>query len=112
MKPESTLKTFSCRNLSSKNLENISKAINDIDFNQVTMNKQVDDQLNSFKDLILKILDDYAPERTIKIKHKNYFPWVDEELIKLKHYRDQLHKNYAKSKQTEDSLILVKHITN
>ncbi|CAF1053108.1 unnamed protein product, partial [Brachionus calyciflorus] len=100
--PESTLKTISCRNLSSKNLENISIAIKDIDFNQVLMNNQINDQWNTFKDLILKVLDDHAPERLIKIKHKNYFPWGDDELIRLKNYRDQLHKNYAKSKQIED----------
>lgn len=98
-KPEVVRKSIKCRNLSLKNLAKITQAINNTDFGEIN---NIENYWENFKLLILNILDNFAPERLITVKHKDYFPWIDEELLQLKYHRDQLHKNFKTSGLSED----------
>ena len=50
----------------------------------------MDDKFFTFKKLIVDVLDNIAPMKTIRIK-KNNLPWVDAEMRKLFQERDRLH---------------------
>jgi hypothetical protein len=55
-----------------------------------------------FKDKILHLLDKIMPEETIYIKTKDFFPWIDNDLLYIKHLRDSSYKNYKKNDSIDD----------
>ena len=42
------------------------------------------------------------PEETIYIKTKDFFPWIDNDLLYIKHLRDSSYKSYKKNDSIND----------
>ena len=55
------------------------------------INEFVDNSLDAFSDLPLACLDDHAPIKTVKIRHKPN-PFITEDIRDLMKVRDSLHK--------------------
>jgi hypothetical protein len=55
-----------------------------------------------FKDKILHLLNKIMPEETIYIKTKDFFPWIDNDLLYIKHLRDSSYKSYKKNDSEDD----------
>ena len=69
-----------------------------------TMNlidEPVDNRLNAFNDLLLACLDDHAPVKTVKIRHKPN-PFITEDIRDLMKARDHLHKRARRTGTRED----------
>ncbi|CAF0840875.1 unnamed protein product [Brachionus calyciflorus] len=102
LKPKNVLKTIKCRNLSSTNLASICTSIDAIDFKLIRNYQSVEEKWNFLKSEILKIIDNIAPKRRINVKSSNYFPWYDDELVKLKHLKNSSYKRFKRSQLTEN----------
>lgn len=55
------------------------------------IDESVDNRLDAFNDLLLACLDDHAPVKTVKIRHKPN-PFITEAIRDLMKARDNLHK--------------------
>ena len=69
-----------------------------------TMNlidESVDNRLDAFNDLLLACLDDHAPVKTVKIRHKPN-PFITEDIRDLMKARDHLHKRARRTGTRED----------
>ena len=69
-----------------------------------TMNlidESVDNSLDAFNDLLLACLDDHAPIKTVKIRHKPN-PFITEDIKDLMKVRDRLHKRARRTGMRED----------
>ena len=55
------------------------------------IDESVDNSLDAFNDLLLACLDDHAPIKTVKIRHKPN-PFITEDIRDLMKVRDRLHK--------------------
>ena len=69
-----------------------------------TMNlidKSVDNRLDAFNNLLLACLDDHAPVKTVKIRHKPN-PFITEDVRDLMKVRDHLHKRARRTGTRED----------
>lgn len=65
------------------------------------LDKSVDNSLDAFNDLLLACLDDHAPIKTVKIRHKpNSF--ITEDIRDLMRVGDRLHKRASKTGMRED----------
>ena len=51
----------------------------------------IDDQVNFWESLYLKVLDHHAPKRRFRVRAKS-LPWIDDDLRNLMRYRDWLHR--------------------
>ena len=69
-----------------------------------TMNlidESVDNSLDAFNDLLLACLDDHAPIKTVKIRHKPN-PFITADIRDLMKVRDRLHKRARETGMRED----------
>jgi len=69
-----------------------------------TMNlidESVDNSLDAFNDLLLACLDDHAPIKTVKTRHKPN-PFITEDIKDLMNMRDRLYKRARKPEMRED----------
>ena len=69
-----------------------------------TMNlidESVDNSLDAFNDLLLACLDDHAPIKTVKIRHKPN-PFITADIRDLMKVRDRLHKRARETGMSED----------
>lgn len=66
------------------------------------LNITKDQKWLKFKETILNIIDDIAPEKLITIKNDIDFPWVDAELIEAKLARDHSYVQSISSKNDND----------
>ncbi|RNA03789.1 RNA-directed DNA polymerase from mobile element jockey-like [Brachionus plicatilis] len=98
-KPNETYKTIKCRNLCQSNQLEICSQIKKANFKSLQSLKTIEEKWHFVKGEILNVIDRIAPERIVKIKKSSYFPWYDDELIKLKHLKDSA---YKRSKRTLD----------
>ena len=51
----------------------------------------IDDQVNFWESLYLRVLDHHAPKRRFRVRAKS-LPWIDDDLRNLMRYRDWLHR--------------------
>ena len=57
--------------------------------------------MNAFNDLLLACLDDHAPIKTVKLRHKPN-PFITEDIRDLMKVRDRLHKRARRTGRRED----------
>lgn len=101
-KPNLKFKNIQCRNLCEENLIKINNEISSLDFKFLTELKSIDDKWLSFKNLILSILDKYAPLKEKTVRNSDQFGWYDDQLYSVRAKRDKLYKVYAESKSQRD----------
>ena len=65
------------------------------------IDESVDNSLDAFNDLLLTCLDDHAPIKTVKIRHKSN-PLITEDIRDLMRVRDRLHKRASRTGMRED----------
>ena len=75
-----------------------------------TVNITKDQKWLKFKETILNIIDDIAPEKLITIKNDIDFSWVDVELIKAKLSRDHSYAQSIRSKNDNNFNIYSENI--
>ena len=73
--------TYLARNLSEKNLEEISFRIASIDFSFLDNCADAEFAWLNFKSLLLNIIDSVAPIKSVSLKKKEIFPWIDDNLV-------------------------------
>ena len=67
------------------------------------INESVDNSLDAFNDLPLACLDDHAPIKTVKIRHKPN-PFITEDIRDLMKVRDRLHERASMQDWNEGRL--------
>ena len=65
------------------------------------IHESVENSLDAFNDLLLPCLDDHAPIKTMKIRHKPN-PFITEDIRDLMKVRDRLHKRARRTGMRED----------
>ena len=65
------------------------------------IDESVDNSLDAFNDLLLAYLDEHAPIKTVKIRHKPN-PFITEDIRDLMKVRDRLHKRASRTGMRED----------
>ena len=65
------------------------------------IHESVENSLDAFNDLLLACLDDHAPIKTMKIRHKPN-PFITEDIRDLMKVRDRLHKRARRTGMRED----------
>ncbi|CAF1085067.1 unnamed protein product [Brachionus calyciflorus] len=95
-------KMIKCRNLTAANLEKISNQIDSFDWKAIKDYKTVEEKWCFVRESMKNIIDLISPIREISIKMHNHFPWYDEELIILRHTRDEAYKVYKRSNLETD----------
>ena len=65
------------------------------------IDESVDNSLDAFNDLLLACLDEHAPLKTVKIRHKPN-PLITEDIRDLMKVRDRLHKRARRTGMRED----------
>ena len=90
------------RCLNANKLNMIMPYIISIDFNALTDIKCCNLRWLSIKSMILNILNEFAPFKRIKPYIRNYCPWMDDELLEIRQYRDNLYRIYLNSKSSND----------
>ena len=85
------------RQLTKNNVEKIMDELSPLNLNYDTTLKTEQNWLQ-FKDKLLTTLNRIAPEKELKIKTRNLFPWVDDELLHTKYLRDIAYKQFKKYK--------------
>jgi hypothetical protein len=104
-KPKNEHKTIECRNLSTTNIANICSAIEVIDYKPLKNLATIEQKWNYLKEVILKIIDAHAPKRKISLRFKSFFPWYDDELIKLKHLKNSFYKRFKRTDSANDKVL-------
>lgn len=104
-KSPTVLKEYSCRNLSSENMQKINFLIDTINLQQMHTFDNINEKWNYVKNEITKIIDEVAPIRKIILKNPNQFPWYDDDLIRLKHQKDLSYKEYKRTNSNADKEI-------
>ncbi len=99
-KQQYQLKTIMGRHLTNKNLNKIYEHYDKIDFSALYSASNPDTKWLIFKEKILDLLNKIAPEVTIIIKTKDYFPWIDNDLLYIRHLRDAAYKNYIRNNKS------------
>jgi hypothetical protein len=61
-----------------------------------------------FKDKTIQLIDKIMPNETIYIKMKDFFPWIDNDLLYIKHLRDAAYKRYKKSNNLNNEFEIYK----
>lgn len=72
------------------------------DLDTTVLDATLDHKWLKFKESILNIIDDIAPEKLITIKNDIDFPWIDVELIEAKLVRDHSYAQSISSKSDND----------
>lgn len=98
------------RNLPKKNTDLIVDKILSSDLDTTDLNITKDQKWLKFKETILNIIDDIAPEKLITIKNDIDFSWVDVELIKAKLSRDHSYAQSIRSKNDNNFNIYSENI--
>jgi hypothetical protein len=96
------VKSIIGRNLNKKNLLKMFDQYDYINFSDFYLAANPELKWKIFKDKILNLLDKIMPEETIYIKTKDFFPWIDNDLLYIKHLRDSSYKNYKKNDSIND----------
>ena len=94
--------SFSGRLLSEHNLESIINQLEKTDFSLDCSTLGVNELWLQIKSLILDATNNIAPLKDIKLKKRDFFPWVDSELIELKQCRDHLFNLKQSTKSPND----------
>ena len=82
------------RNLSKKNIDLITNRLFEANFETTNQYSSIDDKWTKFKDTILNVLNEIAPEKKMNFKNDIDFPWVDVELIETKLARDHSYEKF------------------
>ena len=100
------------RNYSIKNIDEITRRINELDLNLVTVNSSnADERWNKMREEVLNIINEIAPKKEIRISTNKSIPWLDVELSEAKSRRDKAHKIYLKSKREKKPTELQDFLT-
>ena len=94
--------SFNGRLLSEHNLESIINQLEKTDFSLDCSTLGVNELWLQIKSLILDATNNIAPLKDIKLKKRDFFPWVDSELIELKQCRDHLFNLKQSTKSPND----------
>ena len=93
---------FIGRNLSTKVIKNITERINQVNFSLIKLEESVDKNWLALRNIILKIINQIAPEKKIYLNKQIDFPWIDVELIESKKNRDKAYKRFIKTNSIDD----------
>ncbi|CAF1132148.1 unnamed protein product [Brachionus calyciflorus] len=97
LKPVEIYKTINCRNLNSKNLTIINELIEKGNFKLISEIDDINQKWTFVKNEITNILNQVAPEKTIRLRQSNIFPWFDDELLYTRYRRDSNYKRFAQT---------------
>jgi hypothetical protein len=96
------------RKLTQKNLQKLYEDFDSIDFSDLHSSKTTETKWTIFKDKLLKLINKIMPEENIYIKTKDLFPWVDSDLLYIKHLRDAAYKKYIKNNNANNEFEVYK----
>ena len=57
-------------------------SLNQIGWQELLEHQSCDDSFNTFHDILLSRIDEYAPEKLVKIGHKSVQPWISKGLLR------------------------------
>ena len=80
------------RVLNEKSLNLIRDELKLTDFSIINKFENVDERWHVIKRILLSIIDKYAPSKKLRLKKRDRFPWVDNELHYHIAIRDKLHE--------------------
>lgn len=93
-------KSINSRSLNEKNLNLIRDEVRVTDFNIAKKYCNIDERWHVIKRIFLSIIDKHAPFKKIRLKKRDHYPWVDNELLYHIALRDQLHDIAVASKRS------------
>ncbi len=111
--PPSQIQTYesviNSRCLSQSKLEKISTTLETLDFRFINSIPDVNQRWIAIKTSLLNILDQYAPMKSIKVRHCSPCPWFDSELFELRQLRDKSYKQLKTSNLPGDQAVFSFH---
>ena len=87
--------------LNNYHAETFAVDISRVPWDVVNLSESIDDKLDAFNDLFLACLNEHAPVKTIKIKHRS-IPFITEEIKQLFLTKYELHKRARQSHNPND----------
>jgi hypothetical protein len=89
-----------------KKLLKVNEQFDLINFSELSSATTTDKKWMIFKDKTIQLIDKIMPNETIYIKMKDFFPWIDNDLLYIKHLRDAAYKRYKKSNNLNKKNLL------
>lgn len=89
------------RSFKNYHAETFAVDISCVPWDVVNLSESIDDKLDAFNDLFLACLNEHAPVKTIKIKHRS-IPFITEEIKQLFLTKYELHKRARQSHNPND----------
>lgn len=94
--PKYKPKVFLQRNFARMNLEKLSSDASNTDWNTVFAADAVDDKVNIFNKLLIKLYDKHAPIHPVRMKRPPA-PWLNDDIRKAMRWRDSLRRKHKKT---------------
>lgn len=90
-------KTIQMRSLKTYSPATLIENLNNVDWSNCLVSNCIEASWSNFKTKFLKVIDEIAPVKTIRVKQNDH-PWFNNEIRELVRHRDKLLKKYAKTK--------------
>jgi hypothetical protein len=102
------VKSIIGRKLTQKKLLKVNEQFDLINFSELSSATTTDKKWMIFKDKTIQLIEKIMPNETIYIKMKDFFPWIDNDLLYIKHLRDAAYKRYKKSNNLNNEFEIYK----
>ena len=93
-------------NYEKANIGLISRAINEFDWENSFLHKNIDEQLKIFNVTIMNIFKNFIPNKVITCDDRDP-PWINEEVKNFIRFRNEIYKNYVRNGRTTSDYDLL-----
>ena len=70
------------RKLTDKVYDKTNQLLNQVSWNELLESRNCNDSFNTFHDILQALIDEHAPEKSVKISYKSVQPWMSKGLLK------------------------------
>ena len=93
------------------NIESIRSSLNNIDWDRLFTNTNVNKQVEIFNNCLTNVINNYIPNKTITIDDKDP-PWLTSQIKNKINFKNDLYKNFLQNGRSHDDFYKIREACN